>query len=29
MRDAVDLVANARKLPRRQIYQLALELSKG
>ncbi|WP_298919546.1 16S rRNA (cytidine(1402)-2'-O)-methyltransferase [uncultured Roseobacter sp.] len=29
MRDAVDMVSKAHKLPRRQVYQLALELSKG
>jgi len=28
MRDAVDLVANAHEMPRRQVYQLALALSK-
>ena len=28
MRDAVDLVAQAHNLPRRQIYKLALEMSK-
>jgi 16S rRNA (cytidine1402-2'-O)-methyltransferase len=28
MRDAVDLVAQAHNLPRRQVYKLALELSK-
>ncbi|WP_187428948.1 Ribosomal RNA small subunit methyltransferase I [Roseobacter fucihabitans] len=29
MRDAVDLVSKAHNLPRRQVYQLALELAKG
>ena len=29
MRDAVDLVSNARNLPRRAVYKMALELSKG
>lgn len=28
MRDAVDLVANAHEMPRRQVYQMALALSK-
>ena len=27
MRDAVDLVAKAHALPRRQVYQAALELN--
>lgn len=29
MRDAVDMVSKAHNLPRRQVYQLALELAKG
>jgi 16S rRNA (cytidine1402-2'-O)-methyltransferase len=29
MRDAVDLVAKAHNLPRRKVYQMALDLSKG
>lgn len=29
MRDAVDMVAKAHNLPRRQVYQLALKLTKG
>ena len=29
MRDAVDMVAKAHNMPRRQVYQMALELSKG
>ena len=29
MRDAVDLVAQANNVPRRKVYQLALELEKG
>ncbi len=29
MRDAVDLVAKAHQMPRRQVYQLALALTKG
>jgi 16S rRNA (cytidine1402-2'-O)-methyltransferase len=29
LRDAVDVVAKAHKLPKRQVYQLALTLSKG
>ena len=29
MRDAVDMVAKAHNLPRRQVYQMALALSKG
>jgi 16S rRNA (cytidine1402-2'-O)-methyltransferase len=29
LRDAVDLVAKAHDLPRRQVYQAALELGKG
>ncbi len=29
MRDAVDMVAQAHNLPRRQVYQAALELGKG
>lgn len=28
MRDAIDMVANARAMPRRQVYQLALKLGK-
>ncbi|WP_299737767.1 16S rRNA (cytidine(1402)-2'-O)-methyltransferase [uncultured Roseobacter sp.] len=29
MRDAVDMVSKAHNLPRRQVYQMALELAKG
>jgi 16S rRNA (cytidine1402-2'-O)-methyltransferase len=29
MRDAVDMVAQAHDVPRRQVYQMALKLGKG
>ena len=29
LRDAVDMVAQAHDVPRRQVYQLALSVSKG